>query len=385
MNAALFTNSGPQSNDALLRLCAFTPNLAREAPAAAASLTLFAPDPTAFVPEPPGPFRAVQLLPAPGDQEEMRAAVRDHDLLLFDYDATAGNHRQRSAFLRLALGLLRSAGDVPVAVLASQSNFIPDTVELSMLASRNRSRFQQLVQGATHCFAFSSAVAARVGEKRNGREVPVVPGGSPIPGPVHSRVEARALLGFSEPRRDVIIGLLGRQAELNVDWFTAACSEAIRIAQAARVLYLGPDGPFIREHRFSIPLLDAGTPSPEETSVRLRAMDFALLPATTRADARPDRLSLLACLQHGVPVIATSPSTGVDPLFEECPPGLVMVSNSNSNLGNFLEAVESFCQNLDGDPALRPADGALAHYYQTRLSTQAALEKIFATPPPTST
>ena len=171
-----------------------------------------------------------------------------------------------------------------------------------------------------------------------------------------------------------MIGLLGRNGEFNSEWLTAACSEAFRKAPAARLLYLGPDGDLIRQQRRPIPLLDAGMPSPEDTSIRLSAMDFAIMPAVHRSEARPDHPALAACLQHGVPVVATTAQSIPDPLFGALPSNLALVPSDN--LGAFIETVEAFCRGVAEDPANRQTDSELTAYYQARLSSQVALEAI---------
>lgn len=375
MHAALLSNSTPCSNDGRFRFNALAPNLAREAPPAAAHLTLFASGPAPFVPAPPAPFRDVHPLPAPAELPEFLSRHR-FDLLLLDYDATAGTHRERASFLRLAAVLLKKSPGVPFAVLASESNAFPDGGHLSVAAARNRNAFDRLLKRTRALVTFSSATAARLREKLD-REVQVVPAGSPIPSPTVSRTEARAQLGFPEPRRDILIGLLGRHGEMNLDWFTAGCTEAHRVASSVRLLYIGEDGALIRNHRFPIPFHDAGSPSPEEVSVRLRAMDFAILPSSARADARPDRLALTACLQHGLPVIASAPESGIDPLFKAPPDGFTLVPVNE--LGGFLVAVETTCHRIARQTlADRSSDDSIAAYYQSHLSAQTALEQLFA-------
>lgn len=374
MNTALVTNSDPRSNDALFRVNAFAPNLAREAPGAAAEVTLFAAEPERFAAVCPGSFQAIRPLP---DFRDPNRLVGDNrfELVVLDYDATAGCSRKRAEFLRLGIALLEASRNSAMAVLASDSNAFPERISLSLRETGNRSLFQRLLEEATFRLAFADTTASRLREK-TGNEIQVIPAGSPIPSPRLSRMQARARLGFKNNQRDLIIGVLGRYGELDLDWFNAGCSEASRIAPFARLLYLGPDGALIRRHRFPIPFLDAGLPSPEEISVRLRAMDFAILPATARANARPDRLPLIACLQHGVPVVATSPPRA-ETLLDARSHGLALVPGGQ--LGTFIEAVEACCHRIARQsPNRRESDPSVEAYYETHLSAQAALNQMFA-------
>jgi glycosyltransferase involved in cell wall biosynthesis len=70
------------------------------------------------------------------------------------------------------------------------------------------------------------------------------------------------------------------------------------------LLYVGPDGPLLREALPDVPLVDAGRLSAEDVSRHLSVMNLHLTPFVDGVSTR--RGSFMAGLQHGIPTVATS-------------------------------------------------------------------------------
>lgn len=287
------------------------------------------------------------------------------DWVLVDYDPKAGKGRDRVAFLEVAGTLAASAaseswafglvlGDE--AVQGADSDFFPGSaLSARQILNRLASRCQRFI-------TFSSGAAQRLG-KRFRRGFEVVSVSAVVPACPLTRRQARRRLGFPEQTEELLIGVLGRFPDLAWDLLQAGLKESLRLSPGARLLYLGPDGQRFRDRSMPLPFLDAGTPEADEVAVRLRALDFAILPL--KDGCHSDDQALLACLRNGTPVVATAPVPGQEPEFLSPPEGVALVPGKE--LGAFLEAIEVACERaLQGIP--ETVDVPLQDCYAERFS-----------------
>lgn len=145
-------------------------------------------------------------------------------------------------------------------------------------------------------------------------ETPVyqLPVGSNMPHLGISQQSARQELGISPDT--FVVGLFGTMHASRMLPLVRDSVQALynRIPDRLQVLYVGPDGDTVRDTLGSLPLTDAGRLPADEVSVHLTASDLHLAPFIDGMSAR--RGSVLAALQHGLPVVSTvGPLT--DPFF----------------------------------------------------------------------
>ncbi len=170
-----------------------------------------------------------------------------------------------------------------------------------------------------------------------------LPVGSNIPVCKLSREAARAQLGVESEA--LVLGVFGSaHVSRRLDWIACAIREAQQRNRGRRtlLLYVGPHGARVRNVCEGVEILDAGPLPGEEVGCRLRAMDAILSPFLDGISTR--RGSVIAALQHGVPV-ATSAAPWTDRLFLEAPTqGLLLSTAENAQdfareAGNWLERI----------------------------------------------
>jgi glycosyltransferase involved in cell wall biosynthesis len=372
VNVALFSNAQPPSGAAIWqRSTSLVASLAQaESTGASAPVPL-----PAFVSEPEAwsTNGGALLLHPSASFDAVFRAMRDlgTDLLVIDYDGTAGKQRERIGFLRMAGTLAAaSAGSerFQVASILSTEGGAEDLDLFSPLGLTSRQPLVRLVEQSARLFAFSPTAAERLqGRFRRGFEV--IASGALVPRVDLTRQEARGKLGFGADRRDLVVGVLGRQGDQRLDLLLAGLKEALRISPGCRVLYLGPDGERLRKQGLPGSFLDGRVPDLKGIALRLRAMDFILRP-TKEGDLFDDQC-VLAALRNGVPLVATT-SKAPD---EEVPQGVSVVRASE--LGAFLEAIEQTCERAMGAELEKEAMRRdLEQFYDRHFDLEAVLKTL---------
>jgi glycosyltransferase involved in cell wall biosynthesis len=129
-----------------------------------------------------------------------------------------------------------------------------------------------------------------------------LPVGSNVPLIPLERAEARRLARV--PPEALVLGFFGvMHGTRLLEHVREACEAVQRERRQMVLLYIGPDGAALRRAMPGIALLDCGTLSADEVSRRLRAVEIFLSPFIDGISTR--RGSVMAALQHGLPVVGT--------------------------------------------------------------------------------
>jgi len=340
VNLAIFSNAVPPSGAALFeRTASLAPVLAMGSPSGAPLFPLFVADRAAW----PETVEGAEIHSVGAFDSVLGILqARRTELVVIDYDPAAGKQRDRTAFLQIAGNLAAAAADrFQLALAISDESYLDDSDFFSgrVLSHSSRQILSRLVERCSRFLTFSSGAAERLG-RRFRKPFEVLTAGSLIPQTEVSRSKARARLGFPEEGKELLLGVMGRHAALQMDLLQAGVKEALRLSPGCRVLYLGPDGDRFRERPLPVPFLDAQTPSPQDIALRLRAIDVMLLPL--KEGCHPDEPGVLGSLRNGTPVVSSTPGGLIDSGFGELPDGFVIVRGNE--LGAFLEAIEKACE-----------------------------------------
>lgn len=155
-----------------------------------------------------------------------------------------------------------------------------------------------------------------------------LPVGSNIPLRDIPRDQARLKAGIEKD--EFVLGLFGgAHVSRRLDWIATTAGEVTRRHAGRRIalLYIGPDGSAIRSAFSNVKLIDCGALPAEEVGVRLRAMDAAISPFIDGVSTR--RGSVVALLQHGIPV-ATTQTPWTDSVFRTSAPSGLLMSSATS-------------------------------------------------------
>jgi glycosyltransferase involved in cell wall biosynthesis len=199
-----------------------------------------------------------------------------------------------------------------------------------------------------------------------------------------SRRSARESLEI--PVDGLVLGVFGSaHASRRMDWIGESARMIGRERPETSLLYVGPDGPAIVAACDGIKVIDAGIQSAADVGRHLRAMDIVLSPFIDGVSSR--RGSVIAALQHGIPV-ATTLTRYTDDIFRTGIPESLLVSSAGDRvafaeevLGNLrarafspeapsTAIAEFFARHFSWD---RISKGLLARLYKENLCRSAAL------------
>jgi hypothetical protein len=269
--------------------------------------------------------------------------------LVIDYDASAGAPGELLAFLRTAGSLAESwtrRGDRRL-VLVTTELALRDEPGWGGLA--NLSRRQVLVRLADRAdarFCFSGR-SAGVLERRLRKPFELLPAGSALDWEEGSRRSDRESFGYGADE-GCLIGVPGPSGELDEERIAVGLREVLRVFPSSRVLRSGA-----------------------VVSSRLRALDLVLHPVV--GGSEEDDGMVLACLQHGVPILGTAPSERAEVPFPGRPQGIGLFPSGE--LGGFLEWIERFEEAFRGGEMPRWRE-ELEACYARRWSVGRAMERI---------
>ena len=130
----------------------------------------------------------------------------------------------------------------------------------------------------------------------------LLPVGSNLPFCGLTKSEAREKLGLNQDA--LILGVFGfAHGSKRAPWIGVAASSVYDRFPQTQLLCVGQMGQLLRQECGNVPILDHGFLSGPEVSLRLRAMDLFLAPLSDGISGR--RGSVVAALQHGVPICST--------------------------------------------------------------------------------
>ena len=176
-----------------------------------------------------------------------------------------------------------------------------------------------------------------------------------------SQVNARAVLGI--PREILVLGVFGSaHISRRLDWI----AQTLRAAREKRgeviLLYVGGHGQSVLAVCGSNGLIDAGIQDEMRVGLYLRAMDLILAPFSDGISSR--RGSIMASLQHGIPVASTLHEES-DQVFQGKVPANLLLSKARSIHG-FATDVSRWLSDCSWKPRV-PCE-ELASFYERHFS-----------------
>ena len=199
-----------------------------------------------------------------------------------------------------------------------------------------------------------------------------LPVGSNFPDARHGRVEERDRLGVAE--ETLVISCLGRQHPGWLSEYAVAAVNAIaRSGRPLALLNLGAEAPGLSGLDSAVAVHKPGYLRAERFATMLAASDLFLTPLVDGVSTR--RGSLMAALQHGLPVVGTvGPLT--DSVLREAGPALHL-----TEVGDVDSFSRSAAQ-LANDPAARARAGAAARaLYEREFEWSVIADKLLAALP----
>ena len=297
----------------------------------------------------PASFRA--LLSSP--------AVAGLDWLVLQYNPFSFGRRGYCPWVPQTLSRIRRLPNPPrLAVIFHETMVPPWPWNFAIMYCWQRPIFRALCRAADAAFVSTERWTPQV--RRASPRLPVhhLPVGSNIPLSPDSYAEARRKLGIDDGA--LVLGLFGgAHLSRRLDWIGACLHEARWRRPSRRVvlLYVGPDGEAVRRVCKKADFIDAGLLDAGQVGGRLRAMDAMISPFVDGVSTR--RGSVIAALQHGIPV-ATTRRAWTDRLFFEKTPRALLLSTAASAAAFASETMDW----LDSLPRNTGADSECAAFYQ---------------------
>ncbi|MDB6110403.1 MAG: hypothetical protein JWR69_2153 [Pedosphaera sp.] len=242
---------------------------------------------------------------------------RNLDWVVLQYNPFSFGKRGFCPWVPWTLATLRSLPNTRVAAMFHEACVPKWPAKYAVMYSWQRPIFNAVCRAVEVAFVSTERWTPQVRRAARGLRVHHLPVGSNIPVSAVGREEARARLGFDS--QTIVLGFFGTaHPSRQLDWIAEAVTEVTRRQPSRRtvLLYVGPHGDAVRMACPSTNVIDAGHLDPAEVGVRLRAMDAVVSPFSDGVSTR--RGSILAALQHGIPVASTR-SQWTDQLFASTP------------------------------------------------------------------
>ena len=262
-------------------------------------------------------------------EREDRDEERPLDWLVLQYNPFSWGRRGYCPWVPSTLRRLRQSGSATrLAVMFHETTIPKWPWRFSLMFAWQYPIFRNVCRIADMAFVSTTRWIPQVRRAATGLPIHHLPVGSNIPLCNVSRDEARMKLGIE--RDATVLGVFGgAHISRRLDWIAATVAEAKRTHPGRRtaLLYIGPEGRAMRRALGDSDLIDCGALPPEEVGCRLRALDAAISPFLDGVSTR--RGSVMAFLQHGIP-IATNQSSWTDELFRQATPPGLLVSSARS-------------------------------------------------------
>jgi glycosyltransferase involved in cell wall biosynthesis len=246
---------------------------------------------------------------------------------------------------------LRSKRRRPALALMVHEPYVPmDSWRWALMGLWQRLQLGALRLGADVVFTSIEPWARRFAARPPRRPVHHLPVGSNFPDARRQREEERRRLGLE--RGALAIGCLGRDHPGWLGEYVVAAVNAVAASGADPVLVnLGAQAPELPGIDPAVRVHAPGYLEPEAFAATLAASDLFLVPVADGVSTR--RGSLMAALQHGLPVLGTAgPLT--DSVLREAAPALALTGVGDA--GAFAATAAALAE----DPDARRAAGAAA-------------------------
>ncbi len=228
------------------------------------------------------------------------------DWVLLQYNPFSYGRQGLNLQLPLAIARMKRRQPGIRFALMAHEPFVPLTSwKFAVMTLWQRWQLWSLGRSADVLFFSIDPWARRFQRWFPGKPVFHLPVGSNIPRMPMPRESARARLGISETT--TVLGVFGTFGGTRLlEEIKRAVLSVLQENKDALLLYIGPHGKVVREAIDNIPLITDGPLPPDEVSRRLAAVDIFLSPFIDGVSTR--RGSMMAALQHGLPVIGTDGS-----------------------------------------------------------------------------
>ena len=272
---------------------------------------------------------------------------RPLDWLVLQYNPFSWGRRGYCPSVPSTLRRFRQSGSTTrLAVMFHETTIPKWPWRFSLMFTWQYPIFRNVCRVADMAFVSTTRWIPQVRRAAKGLPIHHLPVGSNIPLRDVSRDEARMKLGI-EPDAIVLGVFGGAHISRRLDWIAATVAEAKRTQPGRRIalLYIGPEGGAMRRALGDSDLIDCGALLPEEVGCRVRALDAAISPFLDGVSTR--RGSVMAFLQHGIP-IATNQSLWTDELFRKATPPGILVSSARSAVAFAAETAGWLDRRLTG-------------------------------------
>jgi glycosyltransferase involved in cell wall biosynthesis len=230
-----------------------------------------------------------------------RPDARPADVVLLNYNPFSFN---RWGFApRLAARLRRARRRKSLIALVVHESYVPPlNWRWSVMGAWQRRQLRALHRSADLIFTPVQPLAEELHGLRPERPVVHLPVGSNLPDMRHCRDSERERLEIDQ--NALVIAAFGTDhPSRRIDDVAAAANAAADLGGKVTVLNLGAGAPRIRGVRESVRLIEPGWLEASDVACHLAAADLFVAPFVDGVSTR--RTTLMAALQHGLPVVGT--------------------------------------------------------------------------------
>jgi glycosyltransferase involved in cell wall biosynthesis len=227
------------------------------------------------------------------------AGARGADIMLVQYNPFSWGPRGFAP--QLPAWMARSRPDRRLLATMIHEPFVaPTDLRTTVMAAWQRPQLALIKALSDRVLAPSADAARRA--RGWGQRIPVVPVGSNLPDRRGGRAAARERLGLGDG--DLVLVTFERSGAGRLHAHVAAAVEAAREVASVHLLVLGAGAKSPPDLHPSVSVRVAGPLPDDEVALRLAASDVFLANYEDGLSTR--RTSLVAALQHGLPVVGTT-------------------------------------------------------------------------------
>lgn len=225
------------------------------------------------------------------------------DAVVVQYSPFCWGRRGFAPGLLACVLALRAGRRRPTIALLVHEPHVPmSSWRWAVMGAWQRAQLAALRSAADVVFVSIEPWARHLAGRRPARPVHHLPVGSNFPDARGARARGRRALGAAEGT--LVLACLGRDHPGWLGAYVVEAANAIAPLGPLLVLNLGAEAPALPGLATGIEVVTPGYLEAEEFAARLAAADVFLLPTADGASTR--RGSLMAALQHGLPVLGTA-------------------------------------------------------------------------------
>jgi glycosyltransferase involved in cell wall biosynthesis len=259
----------------------------------------------------------------------LKASFDDVDVAILQYNPFSYGRWGVAPMLPLRLRKIRAASGAGLAVVLHESYVPAVNWRWALMGAWQRLQFSAVTSIADVLLTPVEPLATRLNERRGRRMTPAhhLPVGSNVPDMRHVRDKHRAALGVGEAT--VVLAAFGTAHPSRLlEHLAAAANTVYAAGYETLVLNLGADAPPIADLNPSIPVRRPGPLAPNVLARELAVADVFMAPFVDGVSTR--RTTLMAALQHGLPIVGTAgPFT--DGILREATDALLLVDPHRPN------------------------------------------------------